>query len=89
MEVLCHAEFATDPLPYEVSPDATAAQVLHDACVLFGRVEDEDMALEVDGVKVCVSGGGEDVEVGSLGLHADSRVVVKQSGEGVGVGSDG
>ena len=50
MEVICHAEFATDPLPYEVSPDATAAQVLRDVCALFGRVEDEDTALEVDGV---------------------------------------
>ena len=52
MEVMCHAEFATDPLPYEVSPDATAAQVLRDVCALFGR-EEKDMALEVDGVEVC------------------------------------
>ena len=86
MEVVCHAELATDPLPYEVSPDATAAQVLRDVCALFGREEDEDTALEVDGVVGCVSGGGEDVAVGSLGLHADhadSRVVVKRSRERV------
>eukprot|EP00754_Rhynchopus_humris_P031123 Rhum_TRINITY_DN15315_c7_g2::Rhum_TRINITY_DN15315_c7_g2_i1::g.150761::m.150761 len=79
---MCHAECATDPLPYEVSPDATAAQMLHDVCALFGRVE-KDTALEVDGVEVCVSGGGEDVSVGSVGLHADSRVVVKRSRERV------
>ena len=79
MEVMCHADLVADPLPYEVSPDATAAQMLHDVCALFGREEDEDTALEVDGVEVCVSGGGEDVKVGSLGLHADSRVVVRRS----------
>ena len=104
MEVMCRAEFVPDPLPYEVSPDATAAEVLHDVCALFGRA-DTDTALEVDGVVVYVSGagssadllsspdlssvvstptgGGGDVEVGSLGLHADSSVVVRRSRERV------
>ena len=78
MEVMCRDELVTDAVPCSVDPDATAAQVLHDVCVLFGRPE-EDAALEVDGVVACVSGGGEDVEVGSLGLHADSSVVVRRS----------
>ena len=81
MEVLCRAEWAADPLPYEVAPNATAGRLLHDVCALFGR-EEEDAALEVDGV-VAYVWGGDDVEAGSLGLHADSSVVVKRSRERV------
>ena len=81
MEVMCHAELVADPLPYEVPLDAMAARVLRDVCALFGRA-DKDMALEVDGVVVYMW-GGEDVEVGSLGLHADSSVVVQRSRERV------
>ena len=77
MEVMCHAPWDADPLPYEVAMDATAAQVLRDVCALFGR-EGEDKALKVDGVVVCVSGGGDDIEIGSLGLHANSSIVLTE-----------
>ena len=80
MEVMCHAEFVTDPLPYEVSPDATAAQILRDVCALFGR-EEEDTALEVDGVVVWTTADDAGVKAGSLGLHAGSSVVVKRDRE--------
>eukprot|EP00754_Rhynchopus_humris_P031940 Rhum_TRINITY_DN15368_c0_g2::Rhum_TRINITY_DN15368_c0_g2_i1::g.152866::m.152866 len=76
MEVMCRSELVAEPLPYVVSPDATVADVLRDVCALFGR-EEKDAALEVDGVEVCASDEKEDVEVGSLGLHADSSVVLR------------
>ena len=50
-------ELVGDPLPLEVSADATAAEVLRDACALFGRAE-EDTALEVGGV-VWEAGSGD------------------------------
>eukprot|EP00754_Rhynchopus_humris_P031949 Rhum_TRINITY_DN15368_c1_g2::Rhum_TRINITY_DN15368_c1_g2_i6::g.152897::m.152897 len=80
MEVMCRDGLLANPLPCAVAPDTTAAGLLRAVCELFGRAE-EDMALEVDGVVVCVSGGGQDVEVSSLGLHADSSVVLCRSRE--------
>ena len=75
MEVMCRDELVGDPLPLEVSADATAAEVLRDACALFGRAE-MDTALEVGGV-VWEAGSG-DVSAGSLGLEADSTVVLRR-----------
>eukprot|EP00754_Rhynchopus_humris_P007255 Rhum_TRINITY_DN13386_c2_g1::Rhum_TRINITY_DN13386_c2_g1_i1::g.59692::m.59692 len=76
MEVMCWDELVADPLPLEVSAEATAAQVLRDACALFGREED-DAVLEVDGVVWAVDSGDE--SAGSLGLVADSTVVLRRS----------
>eukprot|EP00754_Rhynchopus_humris_P025382 Rhum_TRINITY_DN14943_c12_g3::Rhum_TRINITY_DN14943_c12_g3_i3::g.127423::m.127423 len=75
MEVMCRDELVTDALPLEVSVDATAAEVLRDACALFGR-EEEDMALEVDGV--VWEADRRYVSAGSLGLQADSTVVLQR-----------
>ena len=75
MEVMCRDELVTDPLPLEVSADATAAEVLRDACALFGRAE-MDTALEVGGVVWEADSG--DVSAGSLGLEADSTVVLRR-----------
>ena len=80
MEVMCRDELVGDPLPLEVSADATAAELLRDACALFGR-EEMDMALEVGGV-VWEAGSG-DVSAGSLGLEADSTVVLRRDRAGV------
>ena len=75
MEVMCRDELVPDPLPLEVSADATAAEVLRDACALFGRAE-EDTALEVGGVVWEADNG--DVSASRLGLEADSTVVLRR-----------
>ena len=75
MEVMCRDELVGDPLPLEVSADATAAEVLRDACALFGRAE-MHTALEVGGV-VWEAGSG-DVSAGSLGLEAGCTVMLRR-----------
>ena len=82
MEAVFRDEVSGKQAAREVSETATAAELLQEACTLFGR-EELDSALEVDGVVVCtgVVGGvsGGEASVGSLGVHSDSRVVLCRS----------
>ena len=82
MEAVFLDKVSGDEAPHEVSETATAGELLQEACRLFGR-EVLDSALEVDGAVVCtgVVGGvsGGEVSVGSLGVHSDSRLVLRRS----------
>ena len=78
MEVLCVDELSGKELPHEVEEGGTAAALLRAVCRLFGR-DERDAALVVDGAVVCGAGDGEDVAVGSLGLHAACGIVLRCS----------
>ena len=83
MEAVFRDEVSGEEVVRPVSERATAAELLQEACALFGRKGELDFALEVDGVVVCtgVDGGvsGGEVSVGSLGVHSDSRLVLCRS----------
>ena len=82
MEAVFRDKLTGTTVSHEVSETATAAELLHVACALFGR-EELDSVLEVDGVAVCIGvvGGvsGGDTSIGTLGVHSDSRFVLCRS----------
>ena len=78
MEAMIRDDVSGKRVRHEVAETATAAELLQEACTLFGR-EVLDFALEVDGVVVCTSASGGEASVGSLGVHSDSRLVLCRS----------
>ena len=80
MEIMVQDEVSGKRAPYEVAEAATAAELLQDACTLFGRKK-LDSALEVDGAVVCAGFSEGDATGSSLGLHSNSSVVLRHSFE--------